>query len=434
MHDDRTGRAAIAGVVLAVALARPAAAGDLASLRDRGVLRVATSGDYAPFSVAKDDGFSGFDVEMMDRLARDLGVRIQYVRFRWPDLAKELAGKKFDLVASGVTVRPERALLGRYTRPYAITGAMALIRREDRTRLVDRLALDREGVRIVVNRGGHLEQVARRQFRHATIETLPDNSKLVERVLVGTADAALTDSAEARAWERKELTTVGPFTRDRKALLVRRDAPELAQWIDGWLRERERDHWLADLRQKWFGDSMFYAAAADREAVLADVDLRCQMMPMVAATKVAQELPILDQAQEERVLERCKQTAREVGLNPAEVARLFAALIHAAKVIEIASGTDPNAFAPPLQQLRTAIGDVDTHLIRQLHEAVRTVKPNEWRAGVREGVQADGLADAVKAEIADALVKVRTLVRVSATPVIVAPTRPEPPAPQGGTP
>ena len=421
------------GLLLALALPRPAAAGDLASLRDKGVLRVATSGDYAPFSVAKDGGFSGFDVEMMNRLAHDLGMRVEYVRFRWPDLAKELADKQVDLVASGITVQPDRALLGRYTRPYAITGAMALVRSEERARLADRLALDREGVRIVVNRGGHLEQVARRQFRQATIETLPDNGKLVERVLVGTADAALSDSAEARAWERKELATVGPFTRDRKALLVRRDAPELAQWIDGWLRERERDRWLADLRQKWFGDSMFYAAAADREAVLADVDLRCQMMPMVAATKVAHELPILDQAQEERVLERSQQTARAVGLNPAEVARLFAALIHAAKVIEIAGGTDPHASAPPLEQLRTAIGDVDTHLIRQLHEAVRTVTANEWRAGVREGVQVDGLADTVKAEIAEALVKVRTLVRVPPTPATVAPA-PEQPAPHGGTP
>lgn len=421
------------GLLLTLALPRPAAAGDLASLRDKGVLRVATSGDYAPFSVAKDGGFSGFDVEMMDRLAHDLGVRVEYVRFRWPDLAKELADKQVDLVAGGITVQPDRALLGRYTRPYAITGAMALVRSEDRARLADRLALDREGVRIVVNRGGHLEQVARRQFRQATIETLPDNGKLVERVLVGTADAALTDSAEARAWERKELVTVGPFTRDRKALLVRHDAPELVQWIDGWLRERERDHWLADMRQKWFGDSMFYAAAADREAVLADVELRCQLMPMVAAAKVAHELPILDQAQEERVLERSQQTARAVGLNPAEVARLFAALIHAAKVIEIASGTDPHASAPPLEQLRTAIGDIDAHLIRQLHEAVRTVTANEWRAGVREGVQADGLADALKAEIAEALVKVRTLVRVPPTPATVAPT-PGQRAPHGGTP
>jgi len=234
---------AVVGSLLTLLASGPARAGDLAALRQRGVLRVGTTGDYAPFSVAKGDAFSGFDVDVMDRLAHDLGVRVQYVRFRWPDLIGDLAADEFDVVASGITVRPERALVGRFTRPYAETGAVALIRREDRSRLADRAALDRQGVRIVVNRGGHLEQVARHLFRHATVEPLADNAKLVERVLLGTADAALSDTAEARVWERKELVTVGPFTRDRKALLVRGDAPELLQAIDGWLRQRERDRW-----------------------------------------------------------------------------------------------------------------------------------------------------------------------------------------------
>src|SRR5882724_3538783 len=47
------------------------------------VLRVGTSGDYPPFSI---DG-RGFDVDVARELGRSLGVRIEWVRFRWPDLA-----------------------------------------------------------------------------------------------------------------------------------------------------------------------------------------------------------------------------------------------------------------------------------------------------------------------------------------------------------
>ncbi|MBI4518552.1 MAG: transporter substrate-binding domain-containing protein [Deltaproteobacteria bacterium] len=399
-------------LVVALALVaggRAALGQDLGALRRTGVLRVGTAGDYAPFSLAKGDTITGFDAEVATRIARDLGVRVQWVRFRWPDLADDLSAGKFDLVASGVTVRPERALLGRYTRPYAVAGAVALVRREDSERLADRAALNRPGVHIAVNRGGHLERLAHRLFPNATIEPVTDNSELPDRVLGARVHAALTDTIEARGWLRPELSLIGPFSRDRKALLVRRAAPELAHWLDTWLRERERDGWLGQLRRQWLGDSMFFAAGADREAVLQDIDLRCRLMPLVAATKIAQGLPIEDRGQEARVLERAKATARQVGIEPEQVVRLFASLVRAAKIIQATSGTDPRALAPPLEQLRDAIAGIDEHLVHQLRAAARTVKPMEWHAGVREGVEADGLTAALKADIADALAKSRTL-------------------------
>ncbi|HUI28457.1 MAG TPA: transporter substrate-binding domain-containing protein [Candidatus Kryptonia bacterium] len=389
---------------------------DMSALRHGGVLRVGTAGDYAPFTLARGEQFQGFDVDLVARLARDLGARIEYVRFRWPDLSDDLRADRFDIAVSGVTVRPERALVGRYTRPYAVSGAVALIRTEDRARFPERGAFDRPDVRIVVNRGGYLEQVAHRLFPHAAVETVADNRALPERVLLGTADAALTDGLEARSWARKEFASVGPFTRDRKAIFVGPEAPELRQWIDGWLRQRERDGWLRGLRKRWFGDTMLAAASADREAVLTDIELRCRLMPMVAATKVAHALPFEDREQEQRVLDRARALARETGIDAGGAVRLFSTLIQAAKTIQVASGTDPHAFAPPLEQLRSAIADLDAHLIRQLRAAARTVKPAEWRAGVREGVQADNLSDAYKAAIAESLVTARTVSSSTAKP------------------
>ena len=382
---------------------------DTAAMPHGGVLRVGIAGDYAPFTLTHGEQLTGFDIDLVTRLARDLGARIEYVRFRWPELSTDLAANRFDLAVSGITVRPERMLVGRYTRPYAISGAVALIRTEDRARFPGPGTLDRPGVRIVVNRGGYLEHTAHQLFPHAAIEPVSDNRTLPDRVLDGTADAALSDSLEARTWARKEFATLGPFTRDRKAIFVRADSPQLAQWIDGWLRQRERDGWLRALRKRWFDDTMFAAAGADREAVLSDIELRCRLMPMVAATKVAQSLPIEDRQQEQRVLDRAQTLARESGVDAGRVVRLFSTLIQAAKAIQRASGTDPRALAPPLDQLRSAIGDLDAHLIRQLYAAARTVKPAEWRAGVREGVEAVGLDDALKAAVAESLVEAKKL-------------------------
>ncbi|HSG90170.1 MAG TPA: transporter substrate-binding domain-containing protein, partial [Pseudomonadales bacterium] len=74
------------------------------ALAEEPVLRVGTSGDYPPFSRAGE----GFDVDVAKRLARDLGMRIEWVPFRWPELERRLRAGDFDVVMSGVTWRPER--------------------------------------------------------------------------------------------------------------------------------------------------------------------------------------------------------------------------------------------------------------------------------------------------------------------------------------
>src|SRR5262249_7102143 len=155
--------------------------------------------------------------------------------------------------------------------------------------------------------------------------------KLVDRVLAGTADAIVTDSAEERAWRRPELASLGPMSYDRKAILVQKDAPELSQWIDAWLARLEADGWLPGLRRQRLDDAPISPAGWDREAVLADVELRCGLMPLVKRAKIAQGLPVEDRAQEARVLERVEAAARQAGVDGETARGLYGVLMDVAK-------------------------------------------------------------------------------------------------------
>jgi len=73
-------------------------------------LLVGTSADYPPFSLARDGTTEGLDVEVARRFARDSGRRLELVRFRWPELTRDLVAGRFDLALGGVTLRPERAV------------------------------------------------------------------------------------------------------------------------------------------------------------------------------------------------------------------------------------------------------------------------------------------------------------------------------------
>ena len=123
-------------------------------------LKVGTTGDYPPFSVEHDGAFGGLDVEIALRFAAESGRRLEIVRVPWRNLMRDLAAGRFELAIGGVTMRPERAVVGTFSRPIARTGAVVLARPGSDGRAPD--LLGRPGLRLAVNAGGHLERVAAR--------------------------------------------------------------------------------------------------------------------------------------------------------------------------------------------------------------------------------------------------------------------------------
>ncbi|NNL66384.1 MAG: transporter substrate-binding domain-containing protein, partial [Myxococcales bacterium] len=184
-------------------------------------MRVGTSADYAPFSQPGSGPAdpTGFDVEIARAYARDAGATLSLERFRWPALLDDLERGAFDVAMSGVTLRPERSIRGRFGVPVASSGALVLT---DPARAAGGLAgLDRPEIRIAVNQGGHLERVARAHFPRARLLPQPENDAVRRALAEARVDAVVTDTLEAPHWQRSLPGTVrlGPFTRDRKAHL-----------------------------------------------------------------------------------------------------------------------------------------------------------------------------------------------------------------------
>lgn len=261
----------------------------------------------------------------MHRFARDTGRSVTLVPFRWPDLLADLRAGRFDVAVGGITMRPERAIRGTFTRPVVRAGAVVLAPPGLAT-------LDAPEVRLAVNGGGHLERLAHRLFPAATLVTTTDN-----RLVDLRADAILTDEIEADRLtrERPALARRGPYTRDAKAYLAA--DPALARELDGWLRAREGDGTLAALRARWLGGARAArrsAADSDVDALLALIDLRLAFMPAVAAAKRAAGRLIDDPAQEARVLAAVRDWAGPAGLAPEPVEMLFRELIRAARAVQ----------------------------------------------------------------------------------------------------
>ena len=395
-----------AGLALALFAASAAARGE--------ALRVGTSGDYPPFSAeaqGAQGGLSGLDVELLRAFAKQRGHTLRFVRFRWPDLPRAFRAGEFDVAAGGITVRPEREVLGAFTRPVALTGAVALVRDAARFSRAESLA----GARIAVNAGGHLERVARALFPAARIVAVPDNGAPPRLLAAGEVDAALTDGAEAPVWRRQlpEAVVLGPFTRDAKAFWVRTDRQDLAADLDRWLAEREADGSLARLRSEWLGAPDAPRAAAPLPALLSAVRERLELAPLVAEAKRGAGLPVAAPAQEQRVLEAALAGVREAADRAgraappeADVRAFFAAQIEAGKALQAHTLAGPPAPGPPFDldgELRPALARVGARIAGLVVELPPGTPAEEIRRAASESLALPGLPEGAVHRLADSL-------------------------------
>ena len=329
------------------------------------LLRVGTSGDYVPFSQQGPAGRrDGFDVAMARAYARDRGLAIRWVPVRWSTLDHDFGAGHFDIVMSGVTIRPERSAAGRFSVPVAMSGAVLLA-------ASDRLPA---GARIVVNAGGHLERVARRLFPAATLRPLSPNSAVRQALLSGAADAAVSDTLEAASWLEgtSGFRVLGPFTRDWKAYWLPAGAGERASDLDAWLLAREADGSLAALRARYLPEPAREPSATALVALGAAIEERLSLMPLVAEAKRAAGTPIRVPAQEQAVLDAALVSVREAAVRDAAtplpdtaVRDFFVALIDAAREVQEETLSAPAADTAPArleQVLRPALARISERI------------------------------------------------------------------------
>lgn len=230
--------ALLAELAAALGALRITAAPTWATLQRVGVLRVGTTGDYAPFSEEHGGELRGVDIALAQALAQAWGVRVVFVRTSWPTLMADLGRRRFDLAASGISVTPERQRVADFSTAYLFDGKTPIARRAEAAQFSSLEAIDRPGVRVIVNPGGTNERFVREHLSRATIMLHPDNRTIFQEITAGRADVMITDSIEVRLQTRRHpdlaATMAEPFTRAGKALLLP-PGSELTARVDRWL-------------------------------------------------------------------------------------------------------------------------------------------------------------------------------------------------------
>ena len=92
-----------AAAIMTIAMAGPALAQSaLQDILNGGVLKVGTTGDWNPMTMKNPatNSYTGYDIDVMTELAKDLGVKVEFVPTDWKALVSGVTSSKYHMTGS----------------------------------------------------------------------------------------------------------------------------------------------------------------------------------------------------------------------------------------------------------------------------------------------------------------------------------------------
>jgi len=292
-RDDGKVRTLFWMIVVYCLMVTSVAAGDLAEIRQRGVLRHLGI-PYAHFVRDTATGPDGLDVELMQLFAAHLGVEYQWVKTSWSEVFGDLTGQKVmptkdnnvtrigetavrgDIIANGLTILDWRRLVVQFSNPTFPTGIWLMARADSsikpiepsgdietdiqrvKSLLAGRSVLAVEGTCLDPNLYGLAST-------RADIRLYPASQNLTEialAVINGAADATLLDVPDAlvalQAWPG-DIKIIGPIsTRQVMGAAVAISSPKLLAAFNRFFHDLRTSGTYDELVKKYYPSVYLY--------------------------------------------------------------------------------------------------------------------------------------------------------------------------------
>ncbi len=238
--------------------AAPAAAGSvLDEIVKRGELHVGLEAGYMPFELKNKQGdIVGFDVDMAERMAKDLGVKLVLVNTAWDGIIPSLLTKKFDIIMSGMTITPERNIQVNFANPYITVGQTILVHKKHEGTVKSYADLNDPKFVIATKLGVTAEYATKRFIGNATIRLFETEQEAAMEVINGKADAFVYDlpyNASFFSQNGENLFFIDePFTYEPLAWAIRKGDYDFMNWLNNFLAQVKGDGFYQETYNKWF--------------------------------------------------------------------------------------------------------------------------------------------------------------------------------------
>lgn len=248
----------IAGIALLASASPSYAEGSrLKEILDRGTLQVGTTGDWNPMTVKdpRTNTYKGFDIDLMTELAKDLGVKIEFVPTDWKTLVNGMIANKYDITGSA-SLSMKRARVAGYSQSYFAVETVPLVQKKDLGKFDSWASLNKTDVTVAATLGTTQEQQIKGFFPDAKHKIIEAPSRDFQEVLAGRADAHITSNVEAATLVVKypQLAVV-PVSAGRAKTPVAMLMPQADQvwinYVNHWIELKKANGFIQQTAEKW---------------------------------------------------------------------------------------------------------------------------------------------------------------------------------------
>lgn len=255
---------AMLGVAGSAGLAAPAAAADLlATVGQRGTLRIALEGTYPPFNFKdpKSGELSGYDVDVARLLAAKMGLKPAFFATEWSAILAGLGAGKYDVIISQVGITPARQQAFDFSIPYTYSSPQLIVRKDDTAQYASLESL--KGRKLGVGQGSIFEQQAR-AVGGITIKSYPAAPENLQDLASGRVDAALNDSLMVAYLLKHSSLPIKAGARvgkvEQMGIPFAKGNPQFKAALDQALAAAAADGSLKAISMRWFGVDVSRAA------------------------------------------------------------------------------------------------------------------------------------------------------------------------------
>ncbi len=218
------------------------------------VLRVGTDATFPPMEFVDNGKRTGFDIELMEAIAKNMGKQIEWVDIDFKGLIPGLMSKRFDMAVSAIYITDERKKVVDFTDPYYAGGLVAMVK--DNNAAIKKLA-DLDGKKVSVQVGTKSVSYLAEKFPKVQRVEVEKNQEMFNLVDIGRADAAVTGKPAAFQYVRTRggLRVLDePLTTEEYGMALRKDTPELTKAVNASIAKLKADGTYAAIVKKWFSN------------------------------------------------------------------------------------------------------------------------------------------------------------------------------------
>ncbi|WP_288659219.1 transporter substrate-binding domain-containing protein [uncultured Enterococcus sp.] len=174
----------------------------LAAIKKSGVLKVATSADYAPFEfhtmVDGKDKIVGSDIDLAKAIAKELGVKAEVSDMNFNTVLASLKEGKADIAISAISATDERKQQFDFTDNYYNPPQVVIINKKNKE--IYRNANDLKDKNVGAQKGSIQEELVKTQLKGAKLVTIDKVPNMIVEVNQGSLAATVVEKTIAESY------------------------------------------------------------------------------------------------------------------------------------------------------------------------------------------------------------------------------------------